>query len=484
MDDGECRANGSDGTGRRNKDCPPSTSLSAKPKSSRHARSPSPSPPPPPTRPPLRTIRLEIKLGGPNNYEVNLSSLTKETDQRPPTPEPVKRDSSDSEGEAEGGDEGKPQPKKRRRRNAAMEYYDTSDPFIDDSELPMDERTFFAQTKQQGFYVSSGEVALLKDKSTRKPKSKKVNLLSPAGVLATVGSTGAAKDLSNGAEEDDKKRKSAEDHSEAVKKRRTDVHPFHPELEQMVESLKAAIANESWVKGKFPPGLKPMLAQVALKAVVLGEYDENFFNLMPKIFPYNRYTLSKLIKRLIWKDHINILTERQNELLSELAELTKDGFSKAQEEWEKNLAIWEKRQEKLKAENTEAGSVSGDAAANGSFAAPHAGDETAASGAEDTAPKANAKEAHPPAKKYRLTEPMKSIIWQLVCLSNECCRIENERNTLEGTGQSVSEQGVRKSLYQKIVQAFPQGWISSGQISREVSSMKKKLEKESMEDGD
>lgn len=53
---------------------------------------------------------------------------------------------------------------REQRRNAAMEYYDTSDPFIDDSELPMDERTFFAQTKQQGFYVSSGEVALLKDK--------------------------------------------------------------------------------------------------------------------------------------------------------------------------------------------------------------------------------------------------------------------------------------------------------------------------------
>ena len=87
----------------------------------------------------------------------------------------------------------------------------------------------------------------------------------------------------------------------------------------------------------------------------------------------------------------------------------------------------EKRQEKLKAESTEAGSVSGDAAANVGGAPAHAGDETAASGAEDAAPKANAKEAHPPAKKYRLTEPMKSIIWQLVCLSNECCRIENER---------------------------------------------------------
>lgn len=143
----------------------------------------------------------------------------------------------------------------------------------------------------------------------KKPKSKKINLLSPAGVLATVGSTSNAKDTSNGTEDDDKKRKSAEDHSEAVKKRRTDVRPFHPELEQMIESLKAAIANgkhnpdtlfyivpthplESWVKGKFPPALKPTLAQVALKAVVLGEYDDNFFNLMPKIFPYNRYTLS------------------------------------------------------------------------------------------------------------------------------------------------------------------------------------------------
>ena len=38
-----------------------------------------------------------------------------------------------------------------------------------------------------------------------------------------------------------------------------------------------------------------------------------------------------------------------------------------------------------------------------------------------------AKDAHPPSKRYRLTDKMKAIIWQLVCLSNECCRIENEK---------------------------------------------------------
>jgi hypothetical protein len=38
---------------------------------------------------------------------------------------------------------------------------------------------------------------------------------------------------------------------------------------------------------------------------------------------------------------------------------------------------------------------------------------------------------------------------------------------LEGSNNQVSEQGLRKGLYQKIVAAFPEGWMSSGQISRD-----------------
>jgi len=50
---------------------------------------------------------------------------------------------------------------------------------------------------------------------------------------------------------------------------------------------------ESWEpKGKFPPGIRPVLGAVALKAIKLNEYDDNFFNLMPRIFPYNRFTMS------------------------------------------------------------------------------------------------------------------------------------------------------------------------------------------------
>ena len=190
---------------------------SAKPRSSKPAkpaRSPSPSPPPPLPVVPLQTIRLQIRLGGPSNYEVDISRQAKDTGQRPPTPPPVVKkvaDSSDSD-EDEDKDE-KSRSKKNKvsysiiiigqilsnistqKKNAVSEYYDTTDPFIDDSELAIDQRQFFAQTKQQGFYVSSGEVALLKDKyvqnglhsfdfsllisyrTPKKPKSKKISFV-------------------------------------------------------------------------------------------------------------------------------------------------------------------------------------------------------------------------------------------------------------------------------------------------------------------
>ena len=72
-----------------------------KPKSSKaRARSPSPSPPPLAPPPPLQTIRLEIQLGGPDNYEVDVAALAKATGQRPATPPTtVKRYESESDGE-------------------------------------------------------------------------------------------------------------------------------------------------------------------------------------------------------------------------------------------------------------------------------------------------------------------------------------------------------------------------------------------------
>lgn len=59
--------------------------------------SPEPQPPPPI----ITTIRLDIRLGGPDNYAVDISQLAKATGQRPGTPEVIPKvaESSDSEGD-------------------------------------------------------------------------------------------------------------------------------------------------------------------------------------------------------------------------------------------------------------------------------------------------------------------------------------------------------------------------------------------------
>lgn len=90
---------------------PSSKANSAKPRSSRlhKPRSPSPTPPPPPPpAPPLQTIRLEIKLGGPNNYAVDIADIARSTGQRPltPTRQPGAGPLSDSEEDDEDGEKG------------------------------------------------------------------------------------------------------------------------------------------------------------------------------------------------------------------------------------------------------------------------------------------------------------------------------------------------------------------------------------------
>ncbi|KAJ3780319.1 hypothetical protein GGU10DRAFT_241201, partial [Lentinula aff. detonsa] len=79
---------------------PPVVSTAApKPKSKAKAKARSPSPPPI-AIPPLHDCALTIKLGRPDNYTVDITSLAKASGQRPPTPKQKGQDeSSDSEAE-------------------------------------------------------------------------------------------------------------------------------------------------------------------------------------------------------------------------------------------------------------------------------------------------------------------------------------------------------------------------------------------------
>jgi Ubinuclein conserved middle domain len=161
--------------------------------------------------------------------------------------------------------------------------------------------------------------------------------------------------------------------------------------------------------------------------------------------------MQKLIKRTIFPDHLALLTERQDELLKQLQELAQAGFAKAEEEWENGVLAWgkpklfipcslstfhsiDKRQEKIRQEAAEASGATG---TNSACPTRHPTEEMDVDGEDKDKVKDKEKDgphpaptqgqAHPPAKRYRLTDAMKAIIWELVVLSNECCRLENER---------------------------------------------------------
>lgn len=218
--------------------------------------------------------------------------------------------------------------------------------------------------------------------------------------------------------------------TENGKKRKIiDVTSFHPRLQTAIDDLKAAIAKEDWSnKGKFPPNIKPILAQTALLAVELDEYDDDFFNLMPTLFPYNKFTMTKLIKRTIFVEHTALLVRRQDALLEQLGKLATEGFKKAEEDWQNAVVAWDRRQEKARQQKEAEGGFEGTSTARTGTSEPPGPPTRPGSPAGDEGEEGkNGREPHPPSKKYRMTDAMKNIVWELVLLSNESCRLENEK---------------------------------------------------------
>jgi len=161
-----------------------------------------------------------------------------------------------------------------------------------------------------------------------------------------------------------------------------------------------------------------------------------------------------------------MLVERQEALLNQLKKEADEGFSRAEEEWEKSVVAWgefahprfsfrcfwspfstnthsavDKRQKKAKTNDTL--SVAGneteshkrspsddpdpDHEHEDEDTVMQTEDASGKDGAKGTKGKEKEKAEQPPAKRYRMTESMKAIVWELVLLSNECCRLENEK---------------------------------------------------------
>jgi hypothetical protein len=201
-------------------------------------------------------------------------------------------------------------------------------------------------------------------------------------------------------------------------------------MEAEFASLAATIKQYSFEqKGKFPPELKPRLTTCAVRAIQLGEYGDNFFNQLPRMFPYNRYTMFKLTKRLVYAEHVKMIVERQEQLLEELGKMVNEGMEAAQAEYDRAVALWEEKRERRKREALVAPEAQ--SAVHSPVSAPVHMEEDKKDGEEKEHEEGEEGEKEdkdkPPQKRFRLTEPMKGLIWALVVLNNEIVALSNEK---------------------------------------------------------
>lgn len=108
------------------------------------------------------------------------------------------------------------------------------------------------------------------------------------------------------------------------------------------------ILTENWeTKGKFPPRLRPILVNVALKAIELEEYDEDFFAILPKLFPYNLFTMKKLVKRELAPVRLANLTRQQEDHFSVIKQGVLENLDSQKEEFELSKREWAAKVQKL-----------------------------------------------------------------------------------------------------------------------------------------
>ena len=376
------------------------------------------------------------------------------------------------------------------RKRQATEYdvgsYDTKDPFVDDSELGVDEPTHTVRTSKDGFYVASGRVELAPAKAsslisshatsafragptfnrgwaagrTNKLLAKRAASLRqqqralPAKETSEAALPTPEPELAPAMAAPESVQTSVPDITEK-KKNKYPTRPVHPQLQGMFDHLKALVSKASFaVKTKFPPELKPPLIETAKVAVELDEYNDNFFNYLPSIFPYNRFTMMKLTKREFFHKHMEYFRDLQEEHIDKLSKLIDEHFPIQASEYEA-----------LCREHGVEGKDNND----------HQGVDEEKVG-DTSAPVAETDEL---VRRFRWTDEMREELFTVITVENAMSEIRNEKLKLENVPDSYSEINARKAMYKRIADLFPEeGWVNTTHVSREYGLIKKRRDRE------
>lgn len=377
--------------------------------------------------------------------------------------------------------------KKKKFDEYDIGQYNTKDPFVDDSELGVDEPTHSAKPSADGFFVTQGEVELQKGIAAARDLKSTLGSSTGGGKKAVIpvgfgqgveGGGGAGEvslqmgpnadsiaiinrliaqhavsfgvlspapkqdegrqsyfsgeSLSRGlgnptdgsrqspikVDDEDGRHPLSQPQVAVVK---YPIQPVSQRLEREFDMLRQRVAKESWLKkAKFPPNLREPLMQASRVAVALDEYNDNFFNWLPHIFPYNRLTLHKYTKRQFLGDHTDLMRRLQDLNLEVLNAQIKETLPMLQQEYDEAKATWANG-----ADHAGVGAIAAEearpAAAGDAAEISEMEVDEGDKGEEESASKGE------PIKRWRWTETMREILFTVITIDNAITDLKNEK---------------------------------------------------------
>lgn len=249
--------------------------------------------------------------------------------------------------------------------------------------------------------------------------------------------------------------------------------PIAPQLDAAIQKLKVEVdAALPFEPRKFPPHLIPLTLEVAQSALELNEYDGTFFSHLAQIFPYNTFTIKKLVTREIlpnrqkyYEDQIDLRVERLQVLIDEAMVNVKIDHEKAMADWKVAMEEWEKESSLRKTEP----STLPDPPPINPIPAENGAQAIDLTSETDKQPK-------PPVKTFKLTTAMRELYYEILKLEDELCGTIQETQSLVDKNVTLKDPNNRKQLYLRLSKLWPEGFMSTTKLSREATNIRKKYD--------
>ncbi|KAG0316981.1 hypothetical protein BGZ99_006565 [Dissophora globulifera] len=222
------------------------------------------------------------------------------------------------------------------------------------------------------------------------------------------------------------------------------LEPLNEEIQAAYDIVADLARKETWeVKTRFPPHIKTPLFDCARIALAMRSsgyvLEDSFFVHLQAVLPYNKFTLKKLINKNVLPGWIADLEVQKTRLIEQFS-------TRAQMVWKASGLA---NQDKGKLEKDGDGDVN----------------MTGEDGKSQ--------------RKFPWSQDLRLLLWETMEKIMEIHAAKHELRLIDDSQPTApTESKTRKDAYQTLLAAFPQGWMTSYEISRQYSQLKEKVQKQ------